>query len=92
MLWSCKEEPNSPNNQSPSISERVNSLLSQMSLDEKIGQMTQAERSALQNTSDITTYYLGSLLSGGGSAPSDNSAQGWANMYDYFQTTHFKLN
>jgi len=86
MLWSCKEEPNSPHNQSPSISERVNSLLSQMTLDEKIGQMTQAERGALQNTSDITTYYLGSLLSGGGSAPSDNSAQGWANMYDYFQS------
>ena len=85
MLWSCKEEPSSPNDQLPSVSERVNSLLSQMSLDEKIGQMTQAERSALQNISDIKTYYLGSLLSGGGSAPSTNSAQAWADMYDYFQ-------
>ena len=85
MLWSCKEEPSSPNDQLPSISERVNSLLSQMSLEEKIGQMTQAERGALQNITDIKTYYLGSLLSGGGSAPSTNSAQGWADMYDYFQ-------
>ena len=85
MLWSCKEEPSSPNDQLPSVSERVNSLLSQMSLDEKIGQMTQAERGALQNISDIKTYYLGSLLSGGGSAPPTNSAQGWADMYDYFQ-------
>jgi hypothetical protein len=42
MLWSCKEDPSSPNDQSPSISEKVNSLLSQMSVDEKIGQMTQA--------------------------------------------------
>jgi beta-glucosidase len=85
MLWSCKEEPSSPNDQLPSVSERVNSLLSQMSLEEKIGQMTQAERGALQNITDIKTYYLGSLLSGGGSAPSTNSAQGWADMYDYFQ-------
>ncbi len=85
MWWSCKEEPSSPNDQLPSVSERVNSLLSQMSLDEKIGQMTQAERGALQNISDIKTYYLGSLLSGGGSAPSTNSAQAWADMYDYFQ-------
>jgi beta-glucosidase len=85
MLWSCKEEPSSPNDQLPSVSERVNSLLSQMSLEEKIGQMTQAERGALQNITDIKTYYLGSLLSGGGSAPSTNSAQAWADMYDYFQ-------
>jgi beta-glucosidase len=85
MLWSCKEEPSSPNDQLPSVSERVNSLLSQMSLEEKIGQMTQAERGALQNITDIKTYFLGSLLSGGGSAPSTNSAQAWADMYDYFQ-------
>ena len=85
LLWSCKEEPSSPNDQLPSVSERVNSLLSQMSLEEKIGQMTQAERGALQNITDIKTYYLGSLLSGGGSAPSTNSAQAWADMYDYFQ-------
>ncbi|MBE0538838.1 MAG: glycoside hydrolase family 3 C-terminal domain-containing protein [Ignavibacterium sp.] len=85
ILWSCKEEPSSPNDQLPSVSERVNSLLSQMSLDEKIGQMTQAERGALQNITDIKTYFLGSLLSGGGSAPSTNSAQAWADMYDYFQ-------
>ncbi|HCY77998.1 MAG TPA: beta-glucosidase [Ignavibacteriales bacterium] len=85
ILWSCKEEPSSPNDQLPSVSERVNSLLSQMSLDEKIGQMTQAERGALQNITDIKTYFLGSLLSGGGSAPSTNSPQAWADMYDYFQ-------
>jgi beta-glucosidase len=47
--------------------------------------MTQAERGALQNITDIKTYFLGSLLSGGGSAPSTNSAQAWADMYDYFQ-------
>src|SRR3954447_16820309 len=63
---------------------RVADLLSRMSLDEKLGQMTQAERLAVSNN-DITTNRLGSLLSGGGSAPSPNTPTGWADMYDNFQ-------
>ncbi|PWU44294.1 beta-glucosidase [Micromonospora globispora] len=55
-----------------------------MSLDEKIGQMTQAERGSVTAT-DLTTYRLGSILSGGGSAPSPNTAASWADMYDSFQ-------
>src|SRR5215211_423589 len=66
------------------VSTRVADLLSRMSLDEKLGQMTQAERGAVSNA-DITSYRLGSLLSGGGSAPSPNTATSWANMYDGFQ-------
>jgi beta-glucosidase len=66
------------------IPTRVNDLLGRMSLDEKIGQMTQAERANVSN-SDITNFRLGSLLSGGGSAPSPNTATSWANMYDNFQ-------
>ncbi|MFG6192552.1 glycoside hydrolase family 3 N-terminal domain-containing protein [Nonomuraea sp. JJY05] len=63
---------------------RVADLMSRMSLDEKLGQMTQAERGSVSN-SDITTYRLGSVLSGGGSAPSPNTAASWADMYDGFQ-------
>jgi len=61
--------------------------LSKMTLDEKIGQMTQASKNALTTPSDITTYYLGSLLSGGGEGPSGagGTATEWANMYDNFQ-------
>jgi beta-glucosidase len=66
------------------VATRVSDLLGRMSLDEKIGQMTQAERVAV-SSSDITTYRLGSLLSGGGSAPSPNTATSWANMYDGYQ-------
>jgi beta-glucosidase len=66
------------------IPTRVNDLLGRMSLDEKIGQMTQAERANVSNA-DITNFRLGSLLSGGGSAPSPNTATSWANMYDNFQ-------
>jgi beta-glucosidase len=61
--------------------------LSRMTLDEKIGQMTQANKNALTTPSDITTYALGSLLSGGGEGPngSGGTATEWANMYDNFQ-------
>jgi beta-glucosidase len=69
------------------VSTRVNDLLGRMSLDEKIGQMTQVERTALQSQSDLATFRIGSVLSGGGSAPSPNNATSWANMYDGFQQT-----
>ncbi|MFC5828166.1 glycoside hydrolase family 3 N-terminal domain-containing protein [Nonomuraea insulae] len=66
------------------VSTRVADLMSRMSVDEKLGQMTQAERASVTNA-DVTTYRLGSVLSGGGSAPSPNTATGWADMYDRFQ-------
>jgi len=66
------------------IPTRVNDLLGRMSLDEKLGQMTQAERNAVSNA-QITQFRLGSVLSGGGSSPSPNNATTWANMYDNFQ-------
>ena len=66
------------------VADRVSDLLGRMSLDEKIGQMTQAERGQV-GQSDVTNFRLGSVLSGGGSAPSPNTATSWANMYDGFQ-------
>ncbi|XRQ12179.1 glycoside hydrolase family 3 protein [Actinomadura welshii] len=66
------------------VADRVDDLLSRMTLDEKIGQMTQAERGSVTGA-DITNYSLGSVLSGGGSAPAPNTATGWADMYDRFQ-------
>ncbi|WP_344221052.1 glycoside hydrolase family 3 N-terminal domain-containing protein [Kribbella sancticallisti] len=64
---------------------RVKDLLGRMTLAEKVGQMTQAERNALRSKSDIATYALGSLLSGGGSVPTPNTPAGWAAMIDSFQ-------
>ncbi len=72
------------------IDARVEDLLSRMTLQEKIGQMTQAERNALSLNSDIKDFFLGSLLSGGGSAPANNSASGWADMYDTYQAEALK--
>ncbi|GAA2392333.1 glycoside hydrolase family 3 N-terminal domain-containing protein [Streptomyces glaucosporus] len=69
------------------VDERVEDLLSRMTLDDKIGQMTQVDRSALRTQSDLAAYRIGSVLSGGGSAPSPNTPQAWAEMYDSFQRT-----
>lgn len=65
--------------------ERARLLLAEMTLEEKIGQMTQPARDYLGHESNIAKYGLGSLLSGGGSAPADNTAQGWADMVDGYQ-------
>jgi beta-glucosidase len=46
--------------------------------------MTQAERGST-SPADVTAYRLGSILSGGGSAPATNTASGWADMYDAYQ-------
>ncbi|MGV9628744.1 glycoside hydrolase family 3 protein [Streptomyces sp. NPDC003487] len=67
------------------VRERVADLLSRMSLTEKAGQMTQAERGAMSSPGDIAGYALGSLLSGGGSTPTPNTPEGWARMIDGFQ-------
>jgi len=68
-----------------SVEVRVADLLSRMTLDEKIGQMTLAERSAISDLQDIATYGLGGILSGGGSAPTPNTPSAWADMVDSFQ-------
>lgn len=66
---------------------RVDSLLSLMTLEEKVGQMTQAERGPVESSGkeDIRTWYLGSVLSGGGSTPDPNTVDSWAEMYDAMQ-------
>jgi beta-glucosidase len=67
-----------------SVNDRVNDLLSRMTLDEKIGQMVQAERSFTGIDTVISNYFLGSVLSGGGSSPGKNP-QDWIDMYNGMQ-------
>ncbi|SDY91394.1 beta-glucosidase [Amycolatopsis xylanica] len=66
---------------------RVNDLLSRMTLDDKLGQMTQPERLGITDPADVAKYRIGSLLSGGSSQPSPNTPVSWADMYDGFQKT-----
>ena len=65
---------------------RVRPLLSQMTLEEKIGQMTQADQEHIKDLNDIEKYFLGSVLSGGNSDPKDgNGLKAWTDLYDRCQ-------
>ena len=63
----------------------INELVEKMTLDEKVGQMTQVDKRMLDSENDIAKYYLGSILSGGGSVPEDNTPKGWVNMVNSYQ-------
>jgi beta-glucosidase len=62
--------------------------LSKMTLAEKAGQMTQVANTYLKSNSDIATYGLGSVLSGGGGGPTGagGTASQWKTMVDNFQS------
>jgi beta-glucosidase len=68
------------------IGERVEDLLERMTLEEKIGQMTQTERTQFNGGDifNIATRNVGSILSGGGSSPG-GSVTDWVEMYNSFQ-------
>jgi len=70
---------------------KIRPIIAGMTLEEKIGQMTQAEQNALKNETDIETYFLGSLLSGGSSDPkAGNSLGAWTDMYEGYQKRALK--
>ena len=69
------------------VERRVADLLGRMTLAEKIGQMTQAERAAVaDDPSLIAQWRLGSVLSGGGSTPTPNTPAAWVAMVNRFQS------
>ncbi len=68
------------------VGRRVADLLGRMTLEEKIGQMTQAERGAVfDDPTLIAQWQLGSVLSGGGSTPPVNTPTSWVEMVNTFQ-------
>jgi beta-glucosidase len=64
----------------------VEALLAQMTLDEKIGQMTQVDKGALRDGKEINDFFIGSVLSGGDSLARPNTPDAWADIYDRFQS------
>ena len=69
---------------SKAVDARVEDLLSRMTRAEKIGQMTQAERGAV-GAAQAAQMGLGSILSGGGSAPQPNEPDSWVAMIANYQ-------
>ena len=66
------------------VADRVKDLLSQMTLEEKAGQMVQGVIGSATGT-DVTTLGLGSILSGGGAHPGDNSIEAWQDLVNNYQ-------
>ena len=75
---------------SAATSDRVDSLMAQMTLEEKIGQMVQVDLAALKEPGDVSKYFLGSMLSGGGSDPADNLPVTWLKTVRDLQTEALK--
>jgi len=76
-------------NPTAAVEDRVSDLLSRMSLDEKVGQMLQPEKGSI-SIDDVTNYYLGSVLSSGGSFPesgteAESTMENWSKLYDSMQ-------
>ena len=66
---------------------KVRELLGRMTLEEKVGQMIQANSASLKDPSDVEKLFLGSILSGGSSDPkSGNGLVDWTDHYDSLQS------
>jgi beta-glucosidase len=66
---------------------KVGELLGRMTLEEKVGQMVQANSASLKDPSDVENYFLGSVLSGGSSDPkTGNGLVDWTDHYDNLQS------
>lgn len=102
LFFSCsssQDEQASPENNTASVDSKpvikdlmdydaqAKELLSKMTLEEKIGQMTQPEQDkVLANQGDMQKYFIGSVLSGGDSDPvKDNSLEEWTLLFDRVQ-------
>ena len=60
----------------------VRAVVARMTLDEKVGQMTQPDLGAIKDLADITRLHLGSVLSGGSSDPAaGNTLAAWADLH-----------
>ena len=76
----------SPIERDPEIEAQIDELLAQMSVEQKVGQLIQAEIRWV-DADDVREYHLGSVLNGGGSHPDENkyaSVDDWVALADEF--------
>jgi beta-glucosidase len=70
----------------PALEARVRSIVASMTLEQKVGQMTQADIRSV-TPDDVRRYYIGSVLNGGGAWPAMNmhsSVDDWLKLSDAF--------
>ncbi len=63
---------------------RVDDLLAQMTLEEKVGQMALVEKGSVLEFNDVGRYGIGGILSGGGGKPDPNTKEAWSTMVATF--------
>ncbi|KAG6414701.1 hypothetical protein SASPL_122074 [Salvia splendens] len=86
-LWAAVAEAETLKYKDPKqpLNARIKDLMRRMTLEEKIGQMTQIE-SKVASPDVMKNYFIGSVLSGPGSVPvAKASAADWVNMVNGFQ-------
>lgn len=84
-IWPKVESPFDPA-QTAAINAKVDALVAQMSLAQKVGQMTQAEISRT-TPEDVKKYHLGSVLNGGGGFVNGNkyaTVEDWVSTLDKY--------
>ncbi len=64
-IWPVVKDPVS---QDPAIEARIKDIIAKMSVEQKVGQIIQADLGSV-TPQDVTKYHLGSVLNGGNSAP-----------------------
>jgi beta-glucosidase len=70
----------------PALDARVRAIVASMTLEQKVGQMTQADIRSI-TPDEVRRYYIGSILNGGGAWPSMNmhsSVGDWLKLSDAF--------
>ena len=76
----------SPIKKDPVIESKIDAWLAKMSVDQKVGQMIQAEIKSI-SPDDAAKYHIGSILNGGGSWPTDKAdgpLGAWLNLANLF--------
>jgi len=76
----------SPIKQDPAIESKIDDWLAKMNVEQKVGQMIQAEIKSI-SPDDAAKYHIGSILNGGGSWPTDKvdgPLGAWLNMANLF--------
>ena len=87
--WPAIANPVRPN---PAIEKRIRAIMAKMSLEQKVGQVIQADVSSI-TPAEVTKYHLGSILNGGNSAPGGRlyaTAPQWLEGADEFYAASVK--
>lgn len=88
--WPAAHSPAAISN--PATERMISGLLSRMTLEQKVGQLVQADISTI-TPADLATYPLGSILAGGNSGPNGNersTAAEWHKLVDEYRASSSK--